>query len=90
MNTDFLRNRLHTSGYGVTFHTTGWMGESTFPRKQQALEAAQAHALRSSAYGSACVFPRRSARMRFNGQLVQAVTYTISGKTHDLQFITDL
>ncbi len=89
-NTDFLRNRLHRSGYGVTFHTTGWMGESTYARKQEAFEAAQAHAIRASAFGSAVVFPRRARRMRFNGQLVQAVTYSIGSKSHDLQFITDL
>lgn len=90
MNTDFLRNRLHRSGYGVTFHTTGWMGESTFARKQEALEAAQHHALRSSVFGSAVVFPRRAARMRFNRQLVRAVTYTVSTKSHSLEFIAEL
>lgn len=88
MNTDFLRNRLHVSGYGVTLHTSAWMGESTFRTKQAALEAAQTHVLRASAHGSAVVFPRRSRTMIFNHRRILCVTYTVSN--NQLQFTTYL
>lgn len=85
-STDFLKNRHHTSGYGVTFHTSGWLGESTFQHKQAALEAAQEHCLNRG--GRATVFPRKGRTMILNSKKVGSVYYWLDKS--GLQFLTSL